>query len=86
MLSSEKHRVHHTVNNTEISIVCQPILLLPIIDIIGSFLSYKAMLTRLEPLLDKALRGIDLVRLPIIVVVIALLLALSVQLWAHYRV
>ena len=52
----------------------------------GSFLSYKSMLTRLESLLDKALRGIDLVRLPIIVAVIARLLALSVQLWARYRV
>ena len=42
------------------------------------------MLTRLESLLDKALRGIDLVELPIIVAVIAWLLALSVQLWARY--
>ena len=52
----------------------------------GSFLSYKSMLTRLESLLDKALRGIDLVELPIIVAVIAWLLALSVQLWAAYQV
>ena len=52
----------------------------------GSFLSYKDMLTKLESLLDKALRGIDLAELPIIVAVIALLLALSVQLWARYRV
>lgn len=37
----------------------------------GSFLSYKSMITRLESLLCKALRGIDLVRLPIIVAVIA---------------
>lgn len=50
----------------------------------GNSLAYKSMLTRLESLLDKALRGIDLVRLPIIVVVIARLLALSVQLWARY--
>ena len=42
------------------------------------------MLTRLEPLLDKALRGIDLAELPIIAAVIAWLLALSVQLWARY--
>ena len=60
--------------------------LFPIIDIMGSFLSYKSMLTRLESLLDKALRGIDLVELPIIVAVIAWLLALSVQLWARYWV
>ena len=59
-------------------------MLLPIIDIMGSFLSYKDMLTRLEPLLDKALRGIDLAELPIIVAAIACLLALSVQLWARY--
>ena len=52
----------------------------------GSFLSYKDMLTRLEPLLDKALRGIDLAELPIIVAVIACLLALSVQLWVRYQV
>ena len=44
------------------------------------------MLTRPEPLLDKALRGIDLIELPIVVAVIAWLLALSVQLWAAYRV
>ena len=50
-------------------------MLLPIIDIMGSFLSYKDMLTRLESLLDKALRGIDLAELPIIVVVITRLLA-----------
>ena len=42
------------------------------------------MLTRLESLLDKALRGIDLVELPIIAAVIARLLALSVQLWVRY--
>ena len=60
--------------------------LFPIIDIIGNSLSYKSMLTRLESLLDKALRGIDLVRLPIIVAVIARLLALPVQLWVRYRV
>ena len=52
----------------------------------GSFLSYKAMLTKLESLSGKALRGIDLAELPIIVAVIARLLALSVQLWACYRV
>ena len=51
----------------------------------GSFLSYKSMLTRLESLPYKALRGIDLVELPIVVAVIARLLALSVQLWARYR-
>ena len=50
----------------------------------GSFLSYKDMLTKLESLLDKALRCIDLAELPIIVVVITRLLALSVQLWARY--
>ena len=44
------------------------------------------MLTRLESLLYKALRGIDLAELPIIVAAIALLLALSVQLWARYQV
>ena len=44
------------------------------------------MLTRLESLLDKALRGIDLAELPIIVAVIAWLLALSVQLWVRYWV
>ena len=60
--------------------------LFPIIDIIGNFLSYKSMLTRLESLLCKALRGIGLVELPIIVAVIARLLALSVQLWARYWV
>lgn len=60
--------------------------LFPIIDIMGNFLSYKDMLTRLESLLDKALGGIDLVRLPIIVAVIAQLLALPVQLWVRYRV
>ena len=38
------------------------------------------MLTKLEPLPGKALRGIDLAELPIIVAVIARLLALSVQL------
>ena len=43
------------------------------------------MLTRLKPLLYKALRGIDLAGLPIIVALIARLLALSVQLWAAYR-
>lgn len=59
--------------------------LFPIIDIMGSFLSYKSMLTKLESLLYKALRGIDLAELPIIVAVIARLLALSVQLWACYR-
>ena len=37
----------------------------------GNSLAYKSMLTRLESLLDKALRGIDLVELPIIVAVIA---------------
>lgn len=42
------------------------------------------MLTRLKPLLYKALRGIDLAELPIIVVVITQLLALSVQLWVRY--
>ena len=42
------------------------------------------MLTKLESLLDKALRCIDLAELPIIVVVITRLLALSVQLWARY--
>ena len=52
----------------------------------GNFLSYKDMLTKLESLLDKALRGIDLAELPIIVVVVTRLLALSVQLWARYRV
>ena len=41
----------------------------------GSFLSYKDMLTKLESLLCKALRGIGLVELPIIVAVIACLLA-----------
>ena len=61
-------------------------MLLPIIDIMGNFLSYKTMLTKLESLLDKALRGIDLAELPIIVAVIDWLLALSVQLWARYRV
>ena len=61
-------------------------MLLPIIDIIGNFLSYKSMLTRLESLLYKGLRCIDLAELPIIVVVTALLLALSVQLWAAYQV
>ena len=60
-------------------------MLLPIIDIMGNSLSYKSMLTKLESLLDKALRGIDLAELPIIAVVIAWLLALSVQLWARYR-
>ena len=49
--------------------------LFPIIDIMGNFLSYKDMLTRLESLLYKALRGIGLVELPIIVAVIAWLLA-----------
>ena len=44
------------------------------------------MLTKLESLLDKALRGIDLAELPIIVVMITRLLALSVQLWARYQV
>jgi len=44
------------------------------------------MLTRLESLLDKALRGIDLAELPIIVAMITQLLALSVQLWVRYRV
>ena len=44
------------------------------------------MLTRPEPLPYKALRGIDLAELPIIVVVIARLLALPVQLWVRYRV
>ena len=86
VLSSEKHRVHHTANNTEISMACQTIFLFPIIDIMGNFLSYKSMLTRLESLLYKALRGIDLAELPIIVAVIAWLLALSVQSWARYRV
>jgi len=52
----------------------------------GNFLSYKDMLTRLESLLDKALRGIDLAELPIIVAMITQLLALSVQLWVRYRV
>ena len=42
------------------------------------------MLTRPEPLPYKGLRGIDLVELPIIVAVIAWLLAFSVQLWARY--
>ena len=50
----------------------------------GSFLSYKGMLTKLESLLYKGLRGIDLAELPIIVAMIALLLALPVQLWARY--
>ena len=36
----------------------------------GNFLSYKDILTKLESLLDKALGGIDLAELPIIVVVI----------------
>ena len=58
--------------------------LFPITDIIGNFLSYKDMLTKLESLLDKALRCIDLAELPIIVVVVTWLLALSVQLWARY--
>ena len=44
------------------------------------------MLIRPESLLDKALRGIDLVRLPIIVVIIAPIIGLSAQLWARYRV
>ena len=60
--------------------------LFPIIDIIGNSLSYKSMLTRLKPLLYKALRGIDLAELPIIVAVIAWLSVLSLQLWARYRV
>ena len=38
-------------------------------------MSYKDILTKLESLLYKALRGIDLAELPIIVAVIALLLA-----------
>ena len=42
------------------------------------------MLTKLESLLCKALGGIDLAELPIIVVVITQLLALPVQLWARY--
>ena len=37
----------------------------------GNSLAYKSMLTRLESLLDKALRGIYLAELPIIVAVIA---------------
>ena len=49
-------------------------------------MSYKAMLTKLESLLYKALRGIDLAELPIIAAVITWLLALSVQLGARYRV
>ena len=80
VLSSEKHHSYHTANNTEISIGGQHVFILPIIDIMGSFLAYKSMLTRLESLLYKALRGIDLAELPIIVAVIARLLALSVQL------
>ena len=44
------------------------------------------MLTKLESLLDKALRGIDLAELPIIVVVITRLLALPMQLLARYQV
>ena len=52
----------------------------------GNSLAYKSMLTRLESLLDKALRGIDLAELPIIVAVIAWLLALLVQLGAAYQV
>ena len=60
--------------------------LFPITDIMGNFSSYKDMLTRLESLLDKALRGIDLAELPIIVAMIALLLALPVQLGVRYRV
>ena len=71
MLSSEKHHAHYTSYNTEISTGSQHVFILPIIDIMGSFLSYKSMLTRLESLLDKALRGIDLAELPIIVAVIA---------------
>ena len=79
VLSSEKHHAHHTPYNTEISTGSQHVFILPIIDIMGSFLSYKIMLTRLESLLDKALRGIYLAELPIIVAVIARLVALSVQ-------
>ena len=61
-------------------------VLFPIIDIMGSFLSYKDMLTKLESLLCKALRGIGLAELPVIFAVIAWLLALSVQLRARYQV
>ena len=60
--------------------------LFPIIDIMGNFLSYKDMLTRLESFLRKALGGIGLAELPIIAAVIAWLVALSVQLWVRYRV
>ena len=52
----------------------------------GNSLSYKSMLTNLESLLYKALRGIDLAELPIIVAVIARLLVLLVQLLAAYQV
>ena len=44
------------------------------------------MLTKLESLLYKALRGIDLAELPIIQATIAWLAVLSVQLWVRYRV
>ena len=40
----------------------------------------------LESLLDKALRGIDLVELPIIMVMVDRLSVLLVQLWVAYRV
>ena len=86
MLSSEKHHAHYTSYNTEISNGSQHVFILPIIDIIGNFLSYKAMLTKLESLLDKALRGIGLVELPIIMVMVDRLSVLLVQLLAAYRV
>ena len=66
VLSSEKHHAHYASYNTEISTGSQHVFMLPIIDIIGNSLSYKAMLTRPEPLPYKALRGIDLAELPVI--------------------